>query len=79
MEIIIVIKMDSKQEQLKVISFPKSPTNLNKLSNSKNVTYSHNSTTNYENEPAQVSSSPIGESFMINLKQRMHIYSGIQK
>ena len=69
--------MNSEVAIEKTISFPKSPTHYNKISsNFKKTTHIYNYTTDYANEPTQISSSPVGESFMTNLKQRLTIYTG---
>lgn len=61
----------------KTISFPKSPTHSNKISsNFRKSIHMHNYKTDYANEPTQMSSSPVNESFMTNLKQRLNIYTG---
>lgn len=64
----------------KTISFPKSPKKSNEISpNLHKTIHMHNSTTDYANEPSQISCSPIGESFMTNLRQRLNIYTGINQ
>lgn len=61
------------------ISFPKSPKYSNKMSpDFKKTIHMHNSYTDYANEPTQISSSPVGESFMTNLKHRLNVYTGIR-
>ena len=69
--------MNSEVVIEKTISFPKVPRHSNKTSsNFKKTTHINNYNTDYANEPTQISSSPVSESFMTNLKQRLNIYTG---